>query len=98
MLKDDVHLHISVSVDVQMCSKSSSFSTQRRKKRHSHNSGDSLGGHKNKDDHRKQQVAVEKKYVYSNITAHTYLDWPMGFYLEKLSPGIEIELEIGHWC
>lgn len=54
---------------VQMCSKSCSLATNTRlnKKRHSYNSGDSLGGHKSKDDHRKSEPA--KKHT------HTHYHW-----------------------
>lgn len=55
---------------VQMCSKSCSLATNthsNKKKRHSYNSGDSLGGHKSKDDHRKSEPA--KKHT------HITIDW-----------------------
>lgn len=73
VVKDDVHLHMCADVFGKKCSLA--------QKRHSHNSGDPLGSHKNKDDHRKRR-AEEKKtlHVYSNITPYQLDD---GFYWEK---------------
>lgn len=78
-----------IQMCVQMCSKSCS-SANREKKRHSHNSGDSLGGHKNKDDHRKRssQKPREKKInTFIPILPHnSRLDQMVFFFSEKLSP------------